>query len=585
MDIFSAFQMAGGLALFLYGMHVMGEGLTRASGGKLESILESLTKSKIKAVLLGAGVTAIIQSSSATTVMVVGFVNSGMMKVRQSISIVLGAILGTSITGWIICLSDIGSTGGWMDLFSTATLTGVISVIGIVLRMASKDPAKKHIGDILMGFAVLMFGMSTMSAAVSPLREDPTFIRILTSFSNPFLGILFGTLFTCVLQSASAAVGILQALASTGIIDFSVALPIIMGIAIGAAMPVLLSAIGASVDGKRTAMVYLVAEVTGVIFFAAIYYCLDALIRFPFADRIMTSVSIAFANTVFRFIKVVALLPFTRQIEKVVDLLVPDKPQQKPVEPEAVRLEERFIQHPALAIEQSRLAIDSMARQAQDNILSAFSLLDKFSDEQFAALQEDEEAIDHYEDKLGTYLIKITSKELTPRQTADVSKYLHTISDLERISDHSLNIGETAQELYTKKIVFSPTGARELKVMLSAVTRILEITINAFLDNDVAAAYRVEPLEELIDNLCDEMKLHHIDRLQSGECTLNHGFAFNDLLTNCERVSDHCSNIAVAMIELESDSFDTHEYINSVMAMHSHRFDEYYAEYSREFQI
>ena len=562
--ISNVISLLSGIALFLFGMALMGDGLKQVAGNKLELILYRLTGNPIKGFLLGAGVTAVIQSSSATSVMIVGFVNSGMMKVRQAISIVLGAILGTSITGWIICLSDIGSTGGWLDLFSTATLTGVISVIGIVLRMAAKDPAKKHIGDILMGFAVLMFGMSTMSAAVSPLREDPTFIRILTSFSNPFLGILFGTLFTCVLQSASAAVGILQALASTGIIDFSIALPIIMGIAIGAAMPVLLSAIGASVDGKRTAMVYLVAEVTGVILFAAIYYTLDALIRFPFADRIMTSVSIAFVNTVFRFIKVVALLPFTKQIEKTVNFLVRDKPQQKEVEPEGMRLEERFIQHPALAIEQSRLTIDSMARQAQNNILSAFALLEKFDDDQFAALQEDEEAIDHYEDKLGTYLIKITSKELTPRQTADVSKYLHTISDLERISDHSLNIGETAQELYTKKIVFSPTGARELKVMLAAVTRILEITINAFLDNDVAAAYRVEPLEELIDNLCDEMKLHHIDRLQTGECTLNHGFAFNDLLTNCERVSDHCSNIAGCLLDMKNERIDLHKYLGDV---------------------
>ena len=582
--ISNVISLFSGIALFLFGMALMGDGLKQVAGNKLELILYRLTGSPVKGFLLGTGVTAVIQSSSATSVMVVGFVNSGMMKVRQSISIVLGAILGTSITGWIICLSDIGSTGGWMDLFSTATLTGVISVIGIVLRMASKDPAKKHIGDILMGFAVLMFGMSTMSAAVSPLREDPTFIRILTSFSNPFLGILFGTLFTCVLQSASAAVGILQALAITGTITFSVAFPITLGIAIGAAVPVLLSSLGASVKGKRTAYVYLLIDVIGAVVWGVVFYAVNAAVHFPFTDTTMTTVSIALLNTIFRFATVLLLTPMIPLLEKLVSFLFPDKASTGALA-DIDRLEERFLTHPALAIEQSRLAIDSMARQAQDNILSAFSLLDKFSDEQFAALQENEEAIDHYEDKLGTYLIKITSKELTPRQTADVSKYLHTISDLERISDHSLNIGETAQELYTKKIVFSPTGARELKVMLAAVTRILEITINAFLDNDVAAAYRVEPLEELIDNLCDEMKLHHIDRLQTGECTLNHGFAFNDLLTNCERVSDHCSNIAVAMIELESDSFDTHEYINSVMAMHSHSFDEYYSEYSKEFQI
>ena len=576
-------SLLGGVALFLFGMTLMGDGLKKVAGNKLEIILYKLTSTPLKGVLLGTGVTAVIQSSSATSVMVVGFVNSGMMQVRQAIGIVLGSILGTSITGWILCLSNI-SGSGWVSLLSTATLTGVVAVVGIVLRMFCKDLAKHHIGDILLGFAVLMYGMSSMSGAVAPLKDSAAFIELLTRFSNPLLGVLVGTVFTCILQSASAAVGILQALAITGTITFSVAFPITLGIAIGAAVPVLLSSLGASVKGKRTAYVYLLIDVIGALVWGVVFYAVNAAVHFPFTDTTMTTVSIALLNTIFRFATVLLLTPMIPLLEKLVTILFPDKASTGALA-DIDRLEERFLAHPALAIEQSRLAIDSMARQAQDNILSAFSLLDKFSDEQFAALQENEEAIDHYEDKLGTYLIKITSKELTPRQTADVSKYLHTISDLERISDHSLNIGETAQELYTKKIVFSPTGARELRVMLSAVTRILEITINAFLDNDVAAAYRVEPLEELIDNLCDEMKLHHIDRLQTGECTLNHGFAFNDLLTNCERVSDHCSNIAVAMIELESDSFDTHEYINSVMAMHSHSFDEYYSEYSKEFQI
>ena len=460
----------------------------------------------------------------------------------------------------------------------------MISVIGIVLRMAAKDPAKKHIGDILMGFAVLMFGMSTMSAAVSPLREDPTFIRILTSFSNPFLGILFGTLFTCVLQSASAAVGILQALASTGIIDFSIALPIIMGIAIGAAMPVLLSAIGASVDGKRTAMVYLVAEVTGVILFAAIYYTLDALIRFPFADRIMTSVSIAFVNTVFRFIKVVALLPFTKQIEKTVNFLVRDKPQQKEVEPEAMRLEERFIQHPALAIEQSRLTINAMAEEAKRNFVEAVALLHGYSDERFKLVEDLENSVDRYEDKLGTYLVKVTEREMTVKQNAEVSKFLHTISDFERISDHALNIAEAAKELHEKNLSFSEAAAHELEVMEAALTEILSTAIRSFV-NDLQLAARVEPLEELIDNLCDEMKLHHVDRLQKGLCTLGQGFVFNDLLTNYERVADHCSNIAVALIELESDSFDTHEYLNSLKELKSDMYERYYEEYRRIYQL
>lgn len=576
-------SLLGGVALFLFGMTLMGDGLKKVAGNKLEIILYRLTSTPLKGVLLGTGVTAVIQSSSATSVMVVGFVNSGMMQVRQAIGIVLGSILGTSITGWILCLSDI-SGSGWVSLLSTATLTGIVAVIGIVLHMLCKDQVKRHIGDILLGFAVLMYGMSAMSGAVAPLKDSAAFINLLTRFSNPLLGVLVGTVFTCILQSASAAVGILQALAITGTITFSVAFPITLGIAIGAAVPVLLSSLGASVKGKRTAYVYLLIDVIGALVWGVVFYAVNAAVHFPFMDATMTTVSIALLNTVFRFATVLLLTPMIPMLERLVTVLFPDKAASGALA-DIDRLEERFLTHPALAIEQSRLTIDSMARQAQNNILSAFALLEKFDDDRFAALQEDEEAIDHYEDKLGTYLIKITSKELTPRQTADVSKYLHTISDLERISDHSLNIGETAQELYTKQIVFSPSGSRELHVMLSAVTRILELTISAFLNNDVDAAYRVEPLEELIDNLCDEMKLHHIDRLQTGECTLNHGFAFNDLLTNCERVSDHCSNIAVAMIELESESFDTHEYINSVMAMHSHSFDKYYAEYSKEFQI
>lgn len=576
-------SLLGGVALFLFGMTLMGDGLKKVAGNKLEIILYRLTSTPLKGVLLGTGVTAVIQSSSATSVMVVGFVNSGMMQVRQAIGIVLGSILGTSITGWILCLSDI-SGSGWVSLLSTATLTGIVAVIGIILRMFSKDQVKHHIGNILLGFAVLMYGMSAMSGAVAPLKDSEAFISLLTRFSNPLLGVLVGTVFTCILQSASAAVGILQALAITGTITFSVAFPIILGIAIGAAVPVLLSSLGASVKGKRTAYVYLLIDVIGAAFWGVVFYAVNAAVHFPFLNTTMTTVTIALLNTIFRFGTVLLLTPLIPMLERLVNVLFPGKAASGALA-DIDRLEERFLTHPALAIEQSRLTIDSMARQAQNNILTAFSLLEKFDDDRFAALQEDEEAIDHYEDKLGTYLIKITSKELTPRQTADVSKYLHTISDLERISDHSLNIGETAQELYTKRIVFSPAGSRELRVMLSAVARILELTISAFLNNDVDAAYRVEPLEELIDNLCDEMKLHHIDRLQSGECTLNHGFAFNDLLTNCERVSDHCSNIAVAMIELESESFDTHEYINSVMAMHSHSFDKYYAEYSQEFRI
>ncbi|PWM13500.1 MAG: Na/Pi cotransporter [Clostridia bacterium] len=585
MSIANLISLLSGIALFLFGMALMGDGLKKVAGNKLEVILFRLTGSPLKGFLLGTGVTAVIQSSSATSVMVVGFVNSGMMRVRQAISIVMGAILGTSITGWIICLSDLGGGGGWIDLFSTATLTGIISVVGIVLRMFSKSQTKRHIGDILMGFAVLMFGMSAMSGAVSPLRSDPTFLRILTTFSNPMLGILFGTLFTCVLQSASAAVGILQALASTGVIDFSMALPIIMGIAIGAALPVLLSAIGANVDGKRTAMVYLVVEVVGVIFWAAAFYLVNAFVQFDFMSMTMSSVSIAFVNTLFRFVKVVILLPFIDVIEKVVDLLVKDKPVQAEATDETIRLEERFIQHPALAIEQSRITINSMAAEAQENLAEAMRLLHHYSDEGYRTVVEMEQVVDRYEDRLGSYLVKLTGQELSSKQNEDASKFLHTISDFERISDHALNIAQTAKEMREKSIVFSDDALRELAVLESALAEIVHITVNAFIRNDLSLASRVEPLEELIDDLCDELKLHHVDRLQKGHCTLLNGFLFNDLLTNYERVADHCSNIAVAMIELESDSFDTHEYLSSIKEMKSDTYERYYEEYSQQYHL
>ena len=584
LGISNVISLLGGVALFLFGMSLMGDGLKKVAGNQLEIILYKLTSTPLKGVLLGTGVTAVIQSSSATSVMVVGFVNSGMMQVRQAIGIVLGAILGTSVTGWILCLSDI-SGSGWVSLLSTETLTGVVAVVGIVLRMVSKKQTHVHVGDILLGFAVLMFGMQAMSGAVAPLRESEAFIRLLTKFSNPLLGILVGTLFTCVLQSASAAVGILQALSMTGTISFSVAFPITMGIAIGAAVPVLLSALGANVNGKRTAFVYLLIDVLGVVIWASVFYALNAFLHFPFLHATMTTVSIAMMNTLFRFATVLVLTPFIGLLEKMMCSLVKDKQHGQTQAEDMDRLEERFLAHPALAIEQSRITADSMARKAEQNLLDAFALLKAYSDDAFRAVQDAEESIDHYEDKLGTYLIKITSRELNPQQTADVSKYLHTIGDLERISDHALNIAETAKEMHEKKMHFSDEGSHELSVMMAAVTEILSVAVHAFVENDVELAYHVEPLEELIDNLCDELKLHHIDRLQTGICTLNHGFAFNDLLTNCERVADHCSNIAVAMIELESDSFDAHEYLNSLMEMRTHSFDQYYAEYSKKFSL
>ena len=584
MGISNVLELLGGVALFLFGMALMGDSLKKVAGNKLELILFRLSSTPLKGILLGTGVTAVIQSSSATSVMVVGFVNSGMMKVRQAIGVVMGAIIGTSITGWIICLSDIGGgSSGWLELLSTDTLTAVIAVIGIVLRMFCSAPTKKHVGEIMLGFAVLMFGMKAMSSSVYDLRSSETFINMLTTFSNPILGIALGIVFTSVIQSASAAVGILQALAITGAIRFDIALPIIMGIAIGAAVPVLLSALGASADGKRTALSYLMVDTLGVIISAIVFYTLNAIFDFSFMSMTMTTVSLALMNTVFRFVIVAILAPFIPLLEKICKLIIKDKPEDAAVLED--RLEERFLDHPALAVEQSRLTVNSMAKKARENLFDAFALIDNYSDDGFAHVTDTEDIVDKYEDKLGTYLIHITSRELNPEQNEAVGKYLHTINDFERISDHALNVAECAQEIHEKGIVFSEDGAREVNVLMSAVTEVANTAIDAFITNDLESAYRVEPLEELIDNLCDEMKLHHIDRLQKGICTLNHGFVFNDLLTNLERISDHCSNIAVALIELESDSFDTHEYINSLIEVRSHCFDEYYEEYSKKFAL
>ena len=584
MSVADVISLLGGIALFLFGMSLMGEGLKKVAGSRLELVLYKLSSTPLKGVLLGTGVTAVIQSSSATSVMVVGFVNSGMMKVKQAIGVIMGAILGTSVTGWILCLSSLEGGSGVVQLLSTEVLTGIVAVVGIILRMFTGKTSNRYVGEILLGFAVLMYGMSAMSGAVSPLRESEAFIRILTSFSNPILGILVGLAFTSVLQSASAAVGILQALAITGAVTFEVALPIVMGIAIGAAVPVLLSALGANLNGKRTAFIYLLIDVLGVLIWALLFYGANAIIHFTFLDAVMSSVSIALMNTLFRLATVIVLLPCIGLMEHMVELLFPDDGSAAE-EQEMDRLEERFLQHPALSIEQSQLVTNSMAERAEGNLLMAVGLRNRWSDKDFRMVGETESVIDRYEDKLGTYLMKITSKSLSQSQSEEVSKYLHTISDFERISDHALNISEAAKEIHDKDLQFSPEACHELDVIESAVREILSIAVGAFVENDPQRAARVEPLEEIIDGLCDEMKSHHVDRLQSGSCTLNLGFVFNDLLTNYERVADHCSNIAVAIIELESDSFDTHEYLNSVRAMKSSSFARYYEEYKQEYHL
>ena len=586
MGIAEVLSLLGGVALFLFGMSLMGDSLKMVAGSKLEVVLYRLSGTQLKGILLGTGVTAVIQSSSATSVMVVGFVNSEMMKVRQAIGIIMGAIIGTSITGWIICLSDIGgNTSGWMELLSTETLTSVVALIGIILYMFSGDMSRRHVGGILMGFAVLMFGMKAMSGAVSGLKDDESFVRILTDFSNPVLGIIVGMAFTSILQSASAAVGILQAIAITGAVSFEVAFPIIMGIAIGAAVPVLLSAMGASADGKRTALSYLIIDLFGVIIVSVIFYAVNAFVHFGFMSRTMTAVSIAFVNTLFRVVIVMILAPMTGLIEKFVSLFVKDDKERLKGLRDMDLLEERFLTHPALSIEQSRQVINSMARCVVKNVTDALSLVDKYTKDGFAEVQKEEELVDRYEDKLGTYLVQITRLELTKQQNIMVGKYLHSITDFERMSDHALNIAECAQEMHDKKLNFSKSATHELSVLRSAVSEIVALAVKAFVEDDLSVAYRIEPLEEKIDSLCDEMKLHHINRISDGTCTLQLGFVFNDLLTNLERMADHCSNIGVAMIELASGALETHDYYNKLMEETTDQFKESFAKYDAKFKL
>ena len=578
--------LLGGIALFLFGMQLMGDGLKKVAGGKLEVILYRLSNTPLKGVLLGTGVTAIIQSSSATSVMVVGFVNAGMIKMKQAIGIIMGAIIGTSVTGWVLCLSDISGGAGWVDLLSTEVLAAVIGVIGIMFRMVCKNPTKKHIGDIMIGFCILMVGMQNMSAAVAPLRSEPAFIDMLTKFSNPFIGILIGLLVTAVLQSASATVGILQALSVTGAISFSVALPIIMGIAVGAAMPVIISSFGATTDGKRTAFVYLLVDALGALIWAVVFYSINHFVHFSFMDRTMTTVSIAFVNSLFRVATVAVLFPFIRFLEKMVCAIfkeVVDEEDKDIVEISV--LDDRFIAHPTVAIEQAKTVLCSMAHMAQKNLVRSMELLDTFSQEKYDKIQRREDKVDRYEDKLGTYLVKITQQELTSGQNKEVSKLLHTISDFERISDHAVNISQAAAELFNEKLRFSDCAVEDVELMSLIMKEIVGNVIDAFEQNKVEYAYKTEPLEELVDIYCDEMKMNHVKRVQKGECTLHQGFIFNDLLTDFERIADHCSNVAVAIIELELNVFDTHEYLINLKKDNGTNFDKYFEEYKEMFPL
>ena len=517
--------------------------------------------------------------------MVVGFVNSGMMKVAQAIGIIMGANIGTSITGWVLCLSYIDGSSGIAQLLSTATISAVVAIVGIIFKMFIKKKPYSDVGDIMLGFAILMVGMQTMSGAVSPLKENPHFIKVLTMFKNPFMGILVGVVFTAVLQSASAAVGILQALSITGSITFAAALPITMGIGVGAACPVLLSSIGTNKNGKRTALIYLLNDLFGMIFWSIVFYSVNAVVHFGFMDYVMSPVAVALMNSVFRILTILVLAPFISKIEKLVYFLVKDSEEDMEEQADFELLEERFLAYPPLAIAQSQLAMNGMAKKARKNIRRSFDLLSDFSEAKFNKIQEKENLIDKYEDKLGTYLMQLSMHDLMPDQAKQVSKFLHSISDFERLGDHAVNISRVARELHEKSRSFSDAAEYELDVVQKALKEIIDLTVGSFIEEDLEMAAKVEPLRELIGILCDDLKMRHINRLQNGQCDLGIGFAFNDLLTNYERIAAHCSNIAVAILELDTTNFDIHEYTKSVRKLENSVYVAEFEEYEKKYNI
>ena len=586
MGIINFISLLAGLALFLYGITLMGDGLNLVAGNKLEVFLYRLTSNRFRGILLGTLVTAVIQSSSATSVMCVGFVNSGLMRFSQAVAVILGSILGTSITGWMLTLSSVGGGGGWVDLLSTTAITGIIAVAGIILRKFSKKASHHHLGDILMGFAVLMFGMSAMTSAVAPLQDDPTFLRLLVSMSHPLLGFLVGAVFTAVIQSSAAAVGILQALSLTGALSAGETFPLLLGIGVGGALPVLLGALGANINGVRTAVAHLLSDILGAVICGALFYTINAIHPLPFLEGSISIVGVAAMNTAFRLVTVIALAPFIGVLEKLTNFFVRDggRTAPEPVD-EEIRLEERFIRYPALALEQSHQVVDQMAARSRESLRDAVALLGNYSEEGYQHVRDLESLVDRYEDALGSYLLRITPTELTKGQNESLHKFLHAITDFERISDHANNIGDSARELHEKNLEFSQATEHELHVLASAVLEIVDLTIRAFVEDSVEIALQVEPLEELIDGLCDQMRSRHIDRLQMGISNQQQTFVFNDLLTNFERVGDHCSNVAVAMIELAHDVFDTHEYLDSLKIMRTAAFDEYYDQFRAKFNI
>ena len=583
MDFFSILTLIGGLALFLYGMDVMGDNLKKLAGGQLESFLGKLTSNRFVGFLLGFLVTAIIQSSSATTVMLVGFVNSGIMKLGQTISVIMGANVGTTVTSWLLSLTGISGDSFFLRILKPSSFTPILAVIGIILTMAAKSDKKKDIGNILLGFAILMFGMETMSGSMDGLKDSEAFADIFVMFSNPIMGILTGTILTAIIQSSSASVGILQALSMTGTIPYSTAIPIILGQNIGTTITPILSSISGKRESKRVAFTCLYIKMIGVIIVSVAFYLLDFILDFAFMESSINVLEIAIVHTLFNILSTVILMPFCSWIETLAVKTVKGGKTENADEFDT--LDERFLSVPSFAVEKSRELVSKMAELSRDALLKSLQLFDNFDHGIVKEVQETESMVDKYEDKLSSYLLTIADLKLSHQDSREVSQLLHVIGDVERISDHAVNIQETAQEIFEKKIAFSPEAEREINVMKNAVAEVLQLATDALIHEDLEIAKKVEPLEQRIDKLKYKIKNNHISRLRDGSCTVELGFVLSDLLTNCERVADHCSNIAVCLLEMENNSFETHEYLTHVKQDGENEFFEQYAIYKEKYNI
>ena len=587
MDFFSILTLLGGLAMFLYGMQVMGDGLAKVSGGKLEQILENLTSSKWKAVLLGMCVTAVIQSSSATTVMVVGFVNSGIMKLSQAVGIIMGANVGTTVTSWILSLTGIESESFFIQLLKPSSFAPILALIGIFMMMLTKDSKKKDIASIMLGFAVLMFGMETMSEAVKPLADVPEFTNILMVFTNPILGMLAGLVLTAIIQSSSASVGILQALCATGSMSFGIALPIIMGQNIGTCVTAMISSIGAKKNAKRAALIHLYFNIIGTVLFMVAFYAINSFVHFDFLNDAATPMGIAVIHSTFNITATLVLLPFGKVLVKLATLTIPETEDEKVEEiPDATKLlDTRFLEKPAFAVAQCKNVGIEMAKLAQRSLEYAIDSITDYDQKKVKDVFRLEDMIDHYEDELGTYLMKLSGKPLSDEDNHTVSNLFHCMGDFERISDHALNLAETAMEMQAKEETFSEKAKGELVTYGEAVKEIMDLSVEAYKSGSMALAERVEPLEEVIDELNKTVKKNHMKRLRKGKCTIELGLVLSDLAMNYERVADHCSNIAVYMMQLEDTQLEEHSFTEQLDAEESAEFTKQLNEFEKIYQI